>query len=183
MKKIPVKLPKTSISLLPPVDDGGPVEVKPFGIHVGGDGMRPILLFKDDTGEVTVPVRLSSVDAAVTLAQSNPVTANGSPHRLAEQLLASLNVRIRRAVLFEIKNTQQYLRLEFENHPALDALSLRADEGMSFCLHMNVPIFATRHFIRESKTYLQDLHQLQAQTKVGRPDPRLLLQKNHGYLM
>lgn len=183
MKKIPVKRPIKPIPVIPLVDDGGPVEVKPFGIHVGGDGMRPILLFKDTTGDITVPVRLSSVDAAVTLAQSNPATANGSPHKLAEQLLASLSVRIRRAVLFEIKNTQQYLRLEFENHPSLDALSLRADEGMSFCLHMNVPIFATRHFIREAKTYLQDLQQLQAQSKIGRPDARLLLQKNHGYLM
>lgn len=155
------------------------VELKPFGIHVAADGMKPLLLLKGVSEEITVPVSMQSVDAAVAIAQSNPSINQGNPHRFAIELMKTLGLKARRLVLFQVRNGLQMAKIEVEGAPALKFLEVRADECMSFCLRLEIPIFGTREFIFESKTLVQNL---QAQAQLSQPDIRLL-QKNQGYLM
>jgi len=164
-------------------DSESMVQVKPFGIHVATDGMKPVLLLKDEVSGMTLPVHVSPVDAAVAIAlsnpQTNPVASSGSPHRFATEILASLQVKVVKAKLLDVEKGVQLMTFELENHPHLTSLKVRADECMSFCLQLQIPIFASQKFIQESRVLIQT-QQLQVQA-TGTQFRQL--QRSQGYLM
>lgn len=127
------------------------VRLFPYGLSVTGDVSRPMLLLKDEGHQYTLPVAVSPIEAGVALSQSNKTTPQSTPHRFAEMLMNSLGIEIKQAVFVEIRGAHQYLRLYISGHPQLNSLKLRAEEVISFCLHMNVPIFATKNFIGRSR--------------------------------
>jgi hypothetical protein len=147
---------------------------------VTSDGMRPLLLMKDETGEFTLPVPLGPLEAGVTLSQSNHMNVPSTPHKVTEILLQSMAVKITRCVFKDVRKNNQIVELELENHPmGTKGVEVRADEAMSLCLHLNVPIFASREIIHRSRNYVADL-QGQAQALAMNPK---LLQRTHPYLM
>ena len=142
--------------------------------------MRPLLLMKDESGEFTLPVPLNPMEAGVTLGQSNKSMAPVTPHKVSELLLASLSMKIDRCVFQGIKKGHLMVQLELKNHPYLEnKMVVRADEAMSLCLHLNVPIFASRDVIAKSRNYVADL-QGQAQGLILNPK---ILQRTHPYIM
>ena len=127
------------------------VQLSPYGLSVNGDVNRPVLLLKDEAHIYTLPVVVSPIDAGVVLAQTNKTILESSPHRFTLVLLQSLGIEIKQAVFVEIKASSQYLRLYLSGHPSMSSIKLRADEAMSLCIYLDVPIFATKNFIGRSR--------------------------------
>lgn len=155
------------------------VRLVPFGLSLSTDSQRPFLLFKDPSGEHTLPVALNPLEAGVTLTQSSNGVAPTTPHRFTQMLLEGLGIEARQAVFVQIKGAHQYVRIYLSGHPLVSSLKLRADEAMSLCLHLGVPIFATPSFIRRSKVMTAEIEGLGGKMK-ARPD---LFVKNHRFLM
>lgn len=132
-------------------DDKKLLSLKPYGMQIATDGSRPSLLLRDEKNEHNMPVALNNIEAGVALTQSNPSLAPSTPHRVFELLAQSLNIRIVSCTFVEIKACQQFVKLTLENHPTQSFLKLRADEAMSLCLHLNVPIFATAQYMAKSR--------------------------------
>lgn len=170
--------------------------LEPVGISVGTHSMRPLLLLKSLEGQQILPVGLNPLEAGVTLGQSSQNSMPVSTHRVLQELLQTLSLRIERAVFCEIKGPHQYVHLQFR---ALDRktdkvdhslqekfgdliatpMRVRADEAMSVCLHLKVPLYAPAEFIRKSRVLNSDLEVLSAglELKPG------LVQKTHPYVM
>ncbi|WP_373999997.1 hypothetical protein [Bdellovibrio bacteriovorus] len=127
------------------------VQLFPYGLSVTTDAARPFLLFKDEGHQYTLPVAVSAIDAGVALSQSNRMILESSPHKFTGVLLSSLGIEIKQAVFVEIKGAHQYLRLYISGHPQTNSVKLRADEAMSLCLYLQVPLFATKSFIGRSR--------------------------------
>lgn len=127
------------------------VQLFPYGLSVTTDVHRPFLLLKDEAYVYTLPVAVSPIDAGVVLAQSNKGNVESSPHKFTAVLLQSLGIEIKQAVFVEIKGSFQYLRLYLSGHSAMSSLKLRADEAMSLCMFLGVPLFATKNFIGKSR--------------------------------
>ncbi|WP_373997528.1 bifunctional nuclease family protein [Bdellovibrio bacteriovorus] len=127
------------------------VQLFPYGLSVTTDATRPFLLLKDEAHVYTLPVAVSPIDAGVALSQNNKVVAESSPHKFTALLLQSLGIEIKQAVFVEIKGSHQYVRLYISGHPATNSVKLRADEAMSLCLYLQVPLFATKNFIGRSR--------------------------------
>ncbi|WP_415063700.1 bifunctional nuclease family protein [Bdellovibrio sp.] len=127
------------------------VRLFPYGLSVTTDAARPFLLLKDEAHQYTLPVAVSPIDAGVALSQSNKMTLESSPHKFTALLLQSLGIEIKQAVFVEIKGSHQYLRLYISGHANMNSMKLRADEAMSLCLYLDVPLFATKNFIGRSK--------------------------------
>lgn len=127
------------------------VQMFPYGLSVTGDVTRPFLLLKDEAHVYTLPVAVSPIDAGVALAQSSKMDLESSPHRFTATLLTSLGIEIKQAVFVEIKGSSQYLRLYLSGHSTMNSVKLRADEAMSLCLFLDVPLFATKNFIGKSR--------------------------------
>lgn len=156
------------------------IRLHPFGMSVATDGTRPLLLMKDDSGRYTLPVPLNPLEAGVTLTQSNPSQAPATPHRVTEALLRSLDMKISRCVFREVKSHYQTVELDLENHPrGQKTIRARADEAMSLCLHLEVPIYASAELIQKSRASVADVVD-QAQ-KLARS--LRALERNHPYLM
>ncbi|MNL22651.1 hypothetical protein D3C87_1440060 [compost metagenome] len=133
------------------------VRLFPYGLSVSADVTRPFLLLKDEAHQYTLPVAVSPIEAGVSLAQSNRTILPSTPHKFSEMLMQALGLEIRQAVFVEIKGSHQYMRLYMSGNPAVTSLKLRADEAMSLCLYLNVPLYATKSFIGKSRVMTADI--------------------------
>lgn len=140
------------------------VQLFPYGLSVTNDAARPLLLLKDEAHIHTLPVTISAIDAGVTLAQSDKMSLESSPHKFTGLLLESLGIEVKQAVFVEIKGSHQYLRLYMTGHPKLSSQKVRADEAMSLCLYLNIPIFATKSFIGRSRVLHTESRDVAAQS-------------------
>jgi|GEM_PF-6782994 len=129
------------------------IRMKPYGVQISPDGERPLLLLKDQSQELVLPVRMSPLEAGVAITQSNPSVVPTSPHGVAQSLLTALGLNFSKAMFTEIRGSHQYLLLVLQGSSELKNLRVRADEAMSFCLHLQIPLYATRAFIEHSKIW------------------------------
>lgn len=156
------------------------IQLFPYGLSLVTDVNRPTLLLKDDSKQLVLPVPLNPLEAGVALGQSNRQTAPTTPHTFSKALLESLDIEVARCVFVEIKGVHQFVRLYFKNHPKMESIKIRAEEAMSLCLFLSVPIFATRKFIDRSRVMSAEIQGLAK----GLKDHPILnsLRKNQGFI-
>ncbi|MGZ3795619.1 MAG: bifunctional nuclease family protein [Pseudobdellovibrionaceae bacterium] len=155
------------------------IRLKPYGLSVSTDFARPFLLLKDDNHNYTLPVAINPLEAGVALTQANKSVAPTTTHRFTEVLLESLDIKIEKCIFVEIKGHFQFVRLFLKNHPSLQTLKLRADEVMSLCLHLDIPIYASKEYIAKSRVMNAEMDGVSADIK-AHPS---IIQKNHPYIM
>lgn len=160
-------------------DDKDLILLNPYGLSLSNDAARPFLILKDSTGEYVLPVAINQLEAGVTLTQSANAALPVSMHKFSEQLLKSLDITLERAVFVEIKGGHQFVRLYMKNHPQYQSMKFRADEVMSLCFHLKIPIFATKAYINKSKVMSAELV---GSAKELQENPSLL-NRHHTYLM
>lgn len=127
------------------------IQLFPFGVSLTTDAARPFLLLKDKDQTHTLAVAVSPLEAGITLGQNHNQTLLATPHRFTQYLLESLSMKAVQAVFVEIKGVHQFLRIYLNGHSQVNSIKIRADEAMSLCLHLGVPLFATLKFINQSK--------------------------------
>jgi hypothetical protein len=165
------------------------IKLKPFGFHLTSPSGLPIFLLKDEAGEITLPVRVSPIEVGISLSPSQRLEGI-SPHRVSLALMASLNLKPSRAVFCEIEKNQQHLEIFFEikdPHTAAQnsltglvsapTIKVRAEEAISFCLFTEIPFFASREFIWNSRALALEAEkelQLLGHIASHRPHPYLM---------
>jgi bifunctional DNase/RNase len=152
------------------------IELKPYGLSLANDTTRPFLILKDDAGLFTLPVGISQIEAGVALTQSSSTLVPSTPHKFSEMLLNSLDIKIERCVFIEIKGLHQYVRIYMTGHLKYQSLKLKADEAMSLCIYLKIPIYATQSFIQKSKVMTAEVSEL-SKMQTGRPE--FLMGKNN----
>jgi bifunctional DNase/RNase len=155
------------------------IELFPFGLSLSNDSTRPFMILKDAKHEMTLPVPINQIEAGVTLTQNANSTPPVTLHKFSEKLLESLSIKLDRCIFVEIKGVHQYVRIYMSGHPQYQSMKFKADEVMSLCFFLKVPIFATTNFINRSKLMSAELINM-GQSLKGNP---LLLDKHHQYLM
>lgn len=136
------------------------IQLFPFGLSLAHDESRPFLLLKDEGGLHTLPVAINPLEAGVTLTQANKAVTPTTPHRVTALLLEALNVQPLQCVFVQIKGVHQFVRIYFQGHPQMNSLKVRADEAMSLCLHLGIPLYATAAFINLSKVMTAEIEGL-----------------------
>ncbi len=155
------------------------IRLRPYGLSVSADFARPFLLLKDEKHTYTLPVAINPLEAGVALTQANKSVAPTTPHRFTEVLLESLHMQIEKCVFVEIKGHFQFVRLFLKNHPTQETLKVRADEAMSLCLHLDIPMYASKEYITKSRVMNAEMDGVSADIKAH----PFLIQKNHPYIM
>ena len=140
------------------------VQLFAFGLNVSNDSHRPFLLLKDESQSLTLPVPLNPLEAGMTLTQASQGTL-AAPHRFTTLLMESLSIKARQCVFVQIKGAHQFVRIYLQGHPGTNSIKLRADEAMSLCLHANIPLYATKNFIQQSRVMIAELEELGRGTK------------------
>jgi uncharacterized protein len=155
------------------------IKLVPYGVSVGADASRPVVLLKVESSEEILPVPVPPLEAGVTLSQSSAEGLPSSPHRITRDILLKMAISIVRCEFCEIRGTVQYLDLHLESPAGRQLLRSRADEVMSLCLFLNAPLFATREFIRKSRVLNSELENLE---KAVKSNPAILV-RSHKYIM
>lgn len=154
------------------------IELKPYGMSLQNDSTRPFLILKDSTGQYTLPVGITQIDAGVALTQSSVNNAITTPHYFSEALLKSLDIKLERCVFVEIKGLHQYVRVYMKGHPRYQSLKFRAEDVMSLCLYLKVPLMATESFIQKSKVMAAEMTEI-AKNLMNHPDLANLKRQCH----
>lgn len=154
------------------------IKIVPYGLSVGPEMIRPILIMKAEKSDLTMPVPLNPLEAGVTLSQSNKTIAPITPHKATQELLRALGIKIEKAIFVEIKGQYQYLKLYISGHPLVKELKVRADEAMSLCLHCEVPIYTTKELAIKSRVLNAELESMKKDVRIS---PQIM-QKNHMYI-
>jgi hypothetical protein len=155
------------------------IRLEPYGFSLNLDPSRPMLILRDESGNHTLPVFLTPIEAGVTIQQSNNQAVPTTPHRVMELLLQSLNIKIEKCVFVAIKDHHQFVRLYFDGHPTQGSVKVKAEEAMSLCLHLEVPIYATKKFMSKSRTMSAEMEGLSR----GLQLTQSALMKTHEYLI
>lgn len=139
------------------VKDDELIELVAYGLSVGHEMGQPLLILKSLTQDLTLPIPINPLEAGVTLAQSNKAIAPVSPHKATAALLKALSMGIEKCVFVEIKNSHQYVKLFVSGHPKVRTLKVKAEEVLSLCLYLEVPLFTTREFVLRSRVLVAEL--------------------------
>lgn len=155
------------------------IELFPYGVTLGADHQRPILILKDESCNITVPVWLSPVEAGIAITQNNGKATASSPHALSFKVLEDLGITPVKCVLTEVKGHHQFVEVFFKGSRKLKSLCVRADQAVSFCLHAKVQFFCKIAFVESCREL--ELEQLGLESQLaGRPS---VIKNKHPYLM
>jgi len=133
------------------------IELKPIGINVNGTPARPLLLLKDSSGELTMPLPISALDAGVLMQQTGKGSTVTSPHHITDQILNFSGLKASRCIFTEYKNHTLFCRLEFEVSDKF--FETKAEHAVSLCLYLNVPMFATRDLIWRARNQAVEMQE------------------------
>jgi bifunctional DNase/RNase len=161
------------------ISDKDLIRLHAYGLSLSQDPARPMLILRDESGRHNLPVLLTPIEAGVTIQQSNQQWMPTTPHRVTEALLESLNIKIEKAVFVALRDHHQYMRLYLDGHPSMGSMKVKAEEAMSLCLHLDVPIFATTKFMNKSRSMSAEIEGL---TQGLALNPAVLM-KTHQYLI
>lgn len=156
------------------------IHMMPYGVSVAPDLKNTFFFLKDKTQNLTLPVMVNPVEASLILAQLNlaPDMQLAQPHRAMAVMLSTLGVELHQCVFVQTKSNRQLVRLYFSGHKSASSIKLYADQAMSLCIALRVPIYATLSFINKCKV----VHvQVDGVTKNLIENQKLLL-KNTTYL-
>ncbi len=154
------------------------IRLRPHGLSLNQDPARPILILRSDDGDHSLAVNLSPIETGVVIQQSHAGSPT-TPHRVAQKLLESLEIKIEKCVFVALKGHHQYVRLHLAGHPTHGSLKLKAEEAMSLCLHLEVPIYASKKFINKSRVMAAEIEGLSQGLLLNSN----LLTKTHEYLI
>lgn len=129
------------------------INLHPYGVSVAPDLKNTYFFLKDKTQNLTLPVMVNPVEASLILAQLNlaPDMQLAQPHRAMAVMLSTLGVELRQCVFVQTKGNRQLVRLYFTGSKSASSIKLYADQAMSLCIALRVPVYATLSFINKSK--------------------------------
>lgn len=148
-----------------------------YGVSIHHDPARPILILKDISNEHTLTIGLTPIETGVLLQQSNH-NIMSTPHKFTQSLLESLNIKIEKAIFESIKDQNMFVRLFLEGHPSQGSIKVKAEEAMSLCFQLEVPMYATKRYIQKTRVLNAQVDDVVNGMKLN----PLAAQRNHEYL-
>lgn len=129
------------------------IALLPFGVSIAPDLRDTFLFLKNKAQDLTLPVLINPIEASLILAQLNVAVELQAVqiHSALATLLKTLGVGLLQCVFVQTKGNKQLVRLYFNGHPSAHSIKVYAEEAMSLCIALRVPIYATLNFINQSK--------------------------------
>lgn len=127
------------------------IEMFPYGLAMSPGSSRPVMIFKDESGQKVLPVWLSPLDAGIAVNQSGGGATDTSPHHLTWKILEPLGVKLKKCFFTEVRGHHQFVKLHFSGNENLRRLESRADEAISFCLSTECKFYCRLEFIERCR--------------------------------
>lgn len=132
------------------------IEMYVSGVVLDPKTQAPVVVLKDETGDVVVPIWIGIAEAtaiAATLKQvqmSRPLT-----HDLIHVILHEVRGRVQRAVITELKESTYYSEVVISIGERAIILDARPSDAIAIALRENAPIYVTEAVIQQSRVTFQ----------------------------
>ena len=128
------------------------IEMKIRGLMVDPSTHMPIVLLKDPETEALLPIWVGLYEAnAIALEVEKAQSPRPSTHDLLRNLAQSLNARVQRVVVTELKNDTFYAVIWMEQDGEVVSLDARPSDALALALRSDCPIYVSEEVIRIAK--------------------------------
>jgi len=127
------------------------IEIHPYGVTMGADESRPVMIFKDDEGEHILPIWITPQEAHLCMSQVSGHTSSDSPHNMTFRYFEESHIEVEECRFVSIKGHNQYVDLHFRSLEGRKVLQGLARDMMSFCLHSDAKFYATADHMTQSR--------------------------------
>ncbi len=128
------------------------VEMFVGGLVIDPATQAPIVVLKDETGEITLPIWIgipeaTSIASAIKqVAMSRPLT-----HDLFFDLLLEVGVTVQRVVITELRESTYYAELVLGQGDRVMVLDARPSDAIAMALRASAPIYVTQAVLDQAK--------------------------------
>ena len=143
------------------------IEIFPYGVAMGADEERPVLIFKDETQRYVLPVWISAQDAQFCAGLS--LRRVNTPADVSLKVLHGADIALEKCLFTDLKGQHQIVELIFSGKSRLKNMVMQADDVMSFCLTAQTQFFCTPEHMKRSQRIDSEI---QENVNIGRVNPR-----------
>ena len=128
------------------------VEMKIRGLMMDPITNMPIVILKDTSGGVTLPIWVGIYEAnAIALEIEKVQTPRPMTHDLIKNVLTGLSVRVKKVVVNELREDTFYALICLERDGQTITIDSRPSDALAVALRTDAPIFVEEEVLRSSR--------------------------------
>ena len=128
------------------------VEMKIRGLVMDPSTSMPIVILKDLTSDVVLPIWVGLYEAnAIALEIEKTTTPRPMTHDLARNLISGLNATVEKVVVNELRNDTFYAVIWLRQDGETVTLDARPSDAIALALRCDCPIFVSEDVLRVAK--------------------------------
>ena len=128
------------------------VEMFVGGLVLDPSNQAPIVVLKDATGQVTLPIWIGIPEAtSIASAIKQVVMPRPLTHDLFYELLLDLGVTVQRVVITELKDSTYYAELVLGQGDRVTILDSRPSDAIAMALRAHAPIYVAQQVLDQAK--------------------------------
>lgn len=148
------------------------IEMFVGGLVMDPTTQAPIVVLKDETGEVTLPIWIG-VTEATSIASAIKQIAMARPltHDLFYDLLLQLGITVQRIVITELREATYFSELILGQGDKVLVLDARPSDAIAMALRASAPIYVAQRVLDQARVAFASQEQ-GAQSQQGAPEGR-----------
>lgn len=128
------------------------VEMFVGGLVLDPATQAPIVVLKDETGEVTLPIWIGIAEAtSIASAIKQVAMARPLTHDLFYELLLELGITVQRIVITELKDSTYFAELVLGQGERVFVLDARPSDAIAMALRATAPIFVAQSVLDQAR--------------------------------
>jgi bifunctional DNase/RNase len=131
------------------------VEMFVGGLVLDPATQAPIVVLKDETGQVTLPIWIGIAEATSIASAIKQVTmARPLTHDLFYELLLELGMTVQRIMITDLKDSTYFAELVLGQGERVLILDSRPSDAIAMALRASAPIYVARHVLDQAQVAL-----------------------------
>lgn len=140
------------------------IEMKIRGLMVDPSTQMPIVLLKDPESEALLPIWVGLYEAnAIALEVEKAQAPRPLTHDLLRNLIRSLNGRVVRVVVTELKDDTFYAVIWIEQNGEIVSVDARPSDALALALRTDCPVFVDQDVLLAAKVLPNPVEQASSQ--------------------
>lgn len=148
------------------------VEMFVGGLVMDPTTQAPIVVLKDETGEVTLPIWIGVAEATSIASAIKQITmARPLTHDLFYDLLLELGITVQRIVITELKESTYFSELILGQGDKVLVLDARPSDAIAMALRASAPIYVAQQVLDQARVAFAS-QQSGASPQKAKPEPQ-----------
>lgn len=129
------------------------IEMFVGGLVVDPATQAPVVVLKDETGSITLPIWIGIPEATSIASAIKQINmARPLTHDLFYDLLLQLNVTVQRIVISDLKESTYFAELVLGQGDRIMVLDARPSDAIAMALRASAPIYVTQRVLDQART-------------------------------